>query len=413
VKVLLVSPWFPSPAFGGALIRVLETLRHLSRRHEVTLLAPVSEPPRPADLQAILDLGVEAVTVPVSEAGRAVAGRLGRGLLSGRPLIQGLHYDAAMARELRLLTARQAFDVIHVEHSFMASYIESLDRQSSARTVLSMHNIESLRFRREMHVARWGLRRLALANDFLLFNAWEERAIRQFDAIAAVSPIEEAWARTHAPAAEIALVPNGVSLDYFQPTARSDAARHVVFTGLMNYPPNVDAVIWFCEAVLPLVRARYADLRFSVVGDKPTAAVRALSRRPGVTVTGRVPDVRPYLANAEALVVPVRSGAGTRLKILEAMAMQRPVISTRQGAEGLAVTSDGDILLADTADEFANSVCAVVSDPSLGDRLARAGRRLVEQRYDWPNCFRHLDDLYSRVAANPSARHAVVNEVAQ
>ena len=96
-------------------------------------------------------------------------------------MIQGLHYDAAMARELRLLTGRQAFDVIHVEHSFMASYIGSIARQCTARTVLSMHNIESLRFRREMHVARWGLRRLALANDFLLFNAWEGRAIRQFD----------------------------------------------------------------------------------------------------------------------------------------------------------------------------------------------------------------------------------------
>ena len=107
-----------------------------------------------------------------------------------------------------------------------------------------------------MHVARWGLRRLALANDFLLFTAWEERAIRQFDGIAAVSLVEEAWARQHAPAAEVALVPNGVNLDYFTPIERTDRALQLVFTGLMNYPPNEDAVIWFCDAVLPLIRKR-------------------------------------------------------------------------------------------------------------------------------------------------------------
>jgi sugar transferase (PEP-CTERM/EpsH1 system associated) len=413
VRILLVSPWFPYPAFGGALIRVFETLRHLSRRHDVTLLAPVAESPESASLDALRDLGIEVFAVQVSEAGPAVARRLGQGLLHGRPLIQGLHYDGTMARELSRLTSARAFDVIHVEHSFMASYVGAISTESQARTVLSMHNIESLRFRREMEVARWGLRRLALANDQYLFGRWETRAVRQFDGIVAVSPLEADWARTHAPGAAVAVVPNGVNLAYFQPVARTASAPHVVFTGLMNYPPNIDAVTWFCESVLPLVEERQPGVRFTVVGDKPAAEVRALSRHRGVEITGRVPDVRPYLADADALVVPVRSGAGTRLKILEAMAMQRPVVSTRQGAEGLDVTHDVNILLGDTAAELADGICSLLSEPSLGERLAREARRLVERVYDWPLCFRDLDALYERVAAMSTFREPIALEAAR
>jgi sugar transferase (PEP-CTERM/EpsH1 system associated) len=407
VNVLLVSPWFPSPAFGGALIRVFETLRHLSRSHRVTLLAPVAQTPASEHLRALTDLGIEVNAVRVSDAGPAVALRLAQGLLRGRPLIQGLHFDAAMARELRRLTTGNAYDVIHVEHSFMAPYVSWISPDSTARTLLSMHNVESLRFRREMHVARWGVRRLALAVDHALFGSWEERAVRQFDAIAAVSPLEQTWARDLAPSAAVGLIPNGVNLNHFKPVQRTGDGRAVVFTGLMNYPPNVDAVVWFCDQILPLVRQRYPDVTFSIVGDKPTAAVQALARRAGVEVWGRVPDVRPHLANADALVVPVRSGAGTRLKILEAMAMRRPVVATSLGAEGLDVKAGSSILIGDTAAEFADRVCELLANPRLGEALGEEGRRLVEGCYGWPICFRGLDALYGRVA-----RRSVLGDMA-
>jgi glycosyltransferase involved in cell wall biosynthesis len=185
-----------------------------------------------------------------------------------------------------------------------------------------------------------------------------------------------------------------------------------VFTGLLSYPPNIDAVEWFCEAVLPRVAQRHPDVEFSIVGDKPPSTVRALARRPGVEVTGRVPDVRPYLANASAVVVPLRSGAGTRLKILEAMAMQRPVVATSQGAEGLQVTSGVDILLGDTPAALADHICELLANPTLGDRLALAGRRLVEGAYDWRLSFRALDELYERVSGVTVPWPAVMSEAA-
>jgi sugar transferase (PEP-CTERM/EpsH1 system associated) len=396
MNVLLLSPWFPSPPFGGALIRVHETVRYVSGRHRVTLVAPVAAPPAAEDLAPLADLCEAVVTVPVSDAKGAVLSRLGRGLLRGRPFIQGLHYDAAVARHVARLTARHDYDVIHVEHSFMAPYLSSVSPRSHAGTVLSMHNVESLRFRRELGTAR-GARRIALLTDSRIFGSWETRAVRRFDGVVTVSGVEEAWVREHAPDVAVVRAPNGVDTTSFTPAEPPAAPRTFVFSGLMNYPPNVDAVTWFSDTVLPLVLARHPDARFRIVGDKPTPEVVALGRRPAVEVTGRVPDVRPHLASSAAMVVPLRSGAGTRLKILEAMAMRRPVVSTSQGAEGLDVTSGVNILLGDTPRALADHLCGVLDRPDAHEALAAAGRRLVETQYDWRTCLGDLDGLYRTV----------------
>jgi polysaccharide biosynthesis protein PslH len=399
MKILLLSPWFPSPPFGGALIRVQETIRYLSRRHQVTLIAPISRRPEPQDLATLTDLCDTVVAVPVPETVHAVLSRLVRGLVRGLPFIQSLHRDRRMARTVRRLTSLNAYDIIHVEHSFMSPYLGSVSRQTRARTVLSMHNIESLRFRRELPTMRWGARRLALMTDSILFNSWEERSIRQFDGIATVSAGEQQWVVDHAPGARVAVVPNGVDTDYFSAAPPPASPRTIVFTGLMNYPPNVDAVVWFCDAILPSVVARNPEIRFVIVGDKPVPQVLALARRPQVDVTGRVPDVRPYLADCAALVVPVRSGAGTRLKILEAMAMERPVVSTVQGAEGLKTTHGLNILIGETPETLANHLCTLLESPGTRVRLGRAGRQLVEETYDWKACFQNLDALYEAVTS--------------
>ena len=153
-----------------------------------------------------------------------------------------------------------------------------------------------------------------------------------------------------------------------------------------------------------LVARRHRDIRFLIVGDKPTQQVRALAQRPHVEVTGRVPDVRPYLADCAAVVVPVRSGAGTRLKILEALAMQRPVVSTTLGAEGLEVTHGLNILIGDTPEVMATHLCALVESSELGEQLGNAGRRLVETMYDWSSCLYNLNDLYQTVTSDGYSR---------
>jgi glycosyltransferase involved in cell wall biosynthesis len=324
------------------------------------------------------------------------------GLLRGVPFIQSFHYDKHLAQKVRELTAQEPYDILHLEFPFMAPYLSSISRQSRAKKVLSMHNVESLRFARELQVSSWNGRRLVLLGNQLFFRSWEEKAIRQFDGIAVVSAEEQTWVQRHVPAAMVDIVPNGVDIDYFATTEPSSGSRSIVFIGAMDYPPNVDAVVWFCQEILPLLHRKHREVCFTIVGDSPDRKVLALAQRQGVQVTGQVPDIRPYLADCVALVVPLRSGGGTRLKILQAMAMQRPVVSTHLGAEGLEAISGTHILMGDTTQELAQHLCAVLADPQLGARLGNAGRQLVETTYDWNLCLHRLDSLYETLISNPT-----------
>jgi sugar transferase (PEP-CTERM/EpsH1 system associated) len=393
MNILLLSPWLPWPPFGGALIRTFETLSYLSRRNQVTLLAPLRHPEEAKNISMLNHLCARVITTALSDELRAVLRRLSIGLLHGKPLIQSMHYDPNLASEIRRLTSQEVYDIIHVEFSFMAPYLAFVSPRSQAKKVLSMHNVESLRFARELKFAR-GMRRLALLGDHILFKFWEERSLCQFDGILTVSPLELAWIKKHAPAAEVELIPNGVDTKSFSVADGSRVDYSIVFTALMNYPPNIDAAVWFCDEILPIVRSKHPEICFKIVGDKPGPEVLALAQSKGVQVTGRVPDVRPYLSESLALVVPLRSGGGTRLKILEAMAMGRPVVSTYQGAEGLEITDGVNILLADSPEEFAQHIFALIADPQLGRRLGAAGRYLVETKYDWKTCLSQLEDFY-------------------
>ena len=393
MNILLLSPWLPWPPFGGALIRTFETLSYLSRENQVTLLAPLRYPEEAKHLSTLNGLCERVITTALSDEIQPVLRRLSTGLFHWRPMIQSMHYDPNLGREIHRITSRESYDIIHVEFSFMASYLAFVSPRSRAKKVLSMHNVESLRFARELKFAR-GIRRLALLSDRILFRCWEQRSLHQFDGILTVSPSELAWVKEHAPATEAELIPNGVDTEFFSLAAGSPEGRSIVFTALMNYPPNIDAAGWFCDEILPILRSKHPEVCFKIVGDKPGPAVLALAQRRGVQVTGRVPDVRPYLAESLALVVPLRSGGGTRLKILEAMAMGRPVVSTHQGAEGLEITDGVNILLADTPEDFARCICALIADPQLGKRLGAAGRYLAESKYDWKTCLSPLQNFY-------------------
>ena len=403
MNILFLSPWLPWPPFGGALIRILETLRWASARHRITLLTLLRDRGQVQYVKEVAALCDEVITTPLPDDTPGVLRRLSGGVVRGRPLIQSMHYNRDLAEHVRRLTAQDRYDIIHVEFSFMAPYLQSISPHSRARKVLVMHNVESRRFERELQFAT-GTRRLALLADHLFFRSWEEACVRQFDGIVAVSEQERQWVQAHAPGAAVQVLPNGVNLAQFTPVEPLMRSRTIAFTGLMNYPPNVDAVVWFCDEILPLIHRTHPDVRFSIIGDKPPLQVRELAVRRGVTVTGRVTDVRPQIGDCLAVVVPVRSGAGTRLKILEAMAMKRPVVSTALGAEGLDVVHGKHILLGDTPGALASHIVSLIETPALRDRIASAGRELVQAKYEWGSCLSRLDDLYHSLVEPGGAR---------
>jgi sugar transferase (PEP-CTERM/EpsH1 system associated) len=403
LNILILSPWLPWPPYDGARIRILETLRFLSQRHRVSLIAPLYRPEEEAHVGNIRNLCADSDVVLVPNGTSARLRRLCSGLAAGLPPVQAYHRNAAMAERVRNVTSETSFDIVHVEFSFLAHYLGALSPRCQARTVLSMHNIESTRFDRELAVAPWNTRRLVLLGNRSLFPNWEQRAVRAFDGVLAVSEDDRAWIKDQAPAAAVRLAPNGVDVEYYAPWPVSSVSSSVVYVGAMDYPPNEDAVVWFADEILPSLRAGQAEMGFTIVGRSPTPAVKALARRPGIRVTGEVEDIRPYLAEAVALVVPLRSGGGTRLKILQAMAMGRPVVSTALGAEGLEIADGDNIVIADSPERFAECVVRLAIAPDMAARIGLAGRQLALAKYDWRQCLQGLEDLYQVVLTDRRA----------
>jgi len=203
----------------------------------------------------------------------------------------------------------------------------------------------------------------------------------------------------------VEVIPNGVDTDYFRPVpaVAPDGDPYVIFTGAMDYPPNMDAAVWFCDEVFPALHKRMPQLEFKIVGKEPHPQILDLGRRDGVQVTGTVADIRSYIAGALAVVVPLRSGGGTRHKIPQAMAMERPVISTSVGAEGLEITPGTDILIADDAERFVEHIDLLAKSPATANRIGKAGRRLVMEKYDWRVCLSGLERLYGSVSGSAAA----------
>jgi glycosyltransferase involved in cell wall biosynthesis len=244
------------------------------------------------------------------------------------------------------------------------------------------HNVEYQIWQRLATLERRVARRTLLEVEWRKLRRCEAAVCAAADLTITVSEEDRRTLTDVAPDARIASVPTGVDATYFAPGGRREVPYRLVFTGSMDWYPNRDAVLYFSNTILPRIRARIPEVSFTVVGRNPGSHLASLARL-GVTVTGTVPDVRPHIDEAALYVVPLRAGGGTRLKIFEALAMGKAVVSTTIGAEGLGVTSNRDIVLADDPDTFAHAVVSLLQDAPARRRLGRAGRALVESAYTW------------------------------
>ncbi len=296
LNILVISPWLPWPPYDGARIRILETLRYLSGRHHVTLFAHIHAASERTHVAKLRETCAEVEVTLLSGRPDRRIGRMIRGSLSGAPLIQGMHFNAGFARRIFEVTDRKKFDIVQVELSLIARYAASVSRRHHSKLVLSTHNVESQRFARELELSSWSFRRAVLQADQAMFGNWEEKTVRQFDGAIAVSDQDRQWLQEQMFGRLVALAPNGVDTGYFRMRAPNSAsAATLVFTGVMDYPPNEDAVLWFAENVWPQLHYRNPDLVFQIVGTRPTAKVAALAAIAGIEVTGEVPDVRPFV----------------------------------------------------------------------------------------------------------------------
>jgi sugar transferase (PEP-CTERM/EpsH1 system associated) len=395
------------PLDKGGRIRTYQMLKHLSRQHDVTYLALASPTRDQAAIRQAGEYCRRLITVPFVDRGKT-SPRFYRDLLFnlGSPLPYAIEKYASnlMRREIERELHARCYDLVVCD--FLVPSI-NLPRPCQCATILFQHNVESVIWRRRYERQAGRLRKKYFARQWEAMLAYERAACRTFDAVVAVSDVDREFMRTEYRLDHVYDVPTGVDTNYFRPPEGNVNRAELVFTGSMDWMANEDAIVHFVRNVLPRITASAPEARLTVAGRNPSARVRSLSRAGSrVTVTGSVADIRPYVARAGVYVVPLRIGGGTRLKIFEAMAMGKAIVSTAIGAEGLPVQHGRELLVADAPREFADAVITLIGGGDLAERIGERARSAVCERFGWERAAAAFGDICERVVSARARSHA-------
>lgn len=394
MKILFLSPTLPYPLTDGGRIRVYNLLKQIAEKNDVSILALETQPTDAESITQIQQLGVVVHLVPnVPTLPRVTPSTLLSAFFKKQPITVARYNVAAYRQKFRELLSTETFDIVHYEMFHIAQFRTETDLPS----VLSQQNVDSAIWHRLQGETKNLFYKCAYWSQQLAFQRYERVLSPKFDVVTCTSDIDAAVFQQYCTAGAVEIVPNGVDVTHYSPDFASEAAAHLIYIGSMDWYPNEDAVSFFVEEVLPDIQKSVPDVKFSIVGGNPSARVQQLANRKGVVVTGRVLEIKPYFAEATVFVVPLRIGSGTRLKILEALAMGKAVVSTTVGAEGLALRDSEEIFIADEPEMFAAAVTRLLTDPDLRQKIGKNGRARVEQDYDWRNIGKKLLTVYESV----------------
>ncbi|MCB0203901.1 MAG: glycosyltransferase, partial [Anaerolineae bacterium] len=424
-RLLFLAPQVPYPPHQGTTIRNYNLMANLAEDYEVHLLCfqqegddPVGNTPLPR-LLTVVDSTPAPKRSTTRRAITTVTSRL-------PDMALRLASDTYQTR-LGALLEQYRYDIVQIEGIEMAPYGLWLANHPLWRSARVKENLPGIPIGRpalvfDDHNAEYVLQQRAWETDVRRPARWhaaaysaiqvnklrryERQICQQADRVVAVSEADRDSLRALDSSLNITVVPNGVDLDYYAAYSRerdSQAPDYgpqaLVFTGKMDFRPNIDAVVWFANEVLPLIQRAEPETRFVIVGKEPHPRVQELASRPGVTVTGWVPDIRAHIAAAAVYVVPLRIGGGTRLKVLEAMAMRSAIVSTRLGCEGFPLGGQEIITFADDAPAFADATVALLRDPARRARQGEAGRLFVEANYGWSAIVPRLRAVYDTLSS--------------
>jgi sugar transferase (PEP-CTERM/EpsH1 system associated) len=383
LRILWVKSGGLVPQDTGGKIRSFNLLRELARNHDVTLFTFYGKHGQDAHSQLKRYFSsVACVPIDLPEPrGFGEAVDYTKNLFSFQPYTMAKYCRPVVAKALRELLAQHEFDIIVCDFLFSA---DAIPWDCPAPKVLFTHNVEEQIWRRHCQVTHNPIWKAVSWREYQTMRKAERHYVNLADHVLAVSETDRKYFANYADAAKITVIPTGVDVDYFQPSAQEQNPSRLVFTGSMDWLPNEDAIEYYAQSILPILRREIPQVELCVVGRKPTQRLQALAaRNPGIVVTGEVDDIRPHVHGSSVYVVPLRIGGGTRIKIFEAMAMGKAVVSTPIGAEGLPVQHDKNIVLAESPAEFAGQVTRFLKDRNERERIGKAARELVEQNYSW------------------------------
>jgi sugar transferase (PEP-CTERM/EpsH1 system associated) len=383
MNILWIKTELLHPIDKGGKIRTYNMLKELKREHRITYLTLDDGTADAAARERAIEYCHDLVCVPHTQRQKFTAGFYAE-LFSN--LVSSLPYAIKKytSPELREEISRRAGDCDVVVCDFLA-LAANVPANLGKPTVLFQHNVEAMIWKRHCEVQNNPLKKAYLFAQWKKMRAFERRMCRSFDSVIAVSEEDGVQIRSEYGAQNVFDVPTGVDTEFFRPSGvEKSAAHNLVFTGSMDWLPNEDAIRYFTEQIMPRIKSQIPDVTLTVVGRNPYQSLVELAKNDdSIIVTGRVDDVRPYMERAAAYVVPLRVGGGTRLKIFEAMAMEKPIVSTTIGAEGLPVSDGAELLLADSPEAFAAAVVRVLQDRDVANELAQRAAHLVRAEFGW------------------------------
>jgi sugar transferase (PEP-CTERM/EpsH1 system associated) len=399
MRLLLLTPQLPYPPHQGTSLRNYNLIAQLAKRHQVCLLTFLEPDQSLDDAGPLLDLCEWIDILPVPR--RSNLARLRQMLTTLRPDMAWRLWSPAFRDRLAMRIAEAPFDVIQIEGIELAPYVPTIETaQPPPLMVYDDHNAEWVLQKRacltDLRIPRRWPAAVYSFIQWMRLKGYEADVCRHADRVVAVSEADRDAILAVVPDVTITVVPNGVDLDEYTDYDRPVQPFDLVFTGKMDFRPNVDAMLWMGREVWPLIQHRRPRARMAIVGQRPHPRLEPLLEETGITITGWVPDVRPYIAGATVYVAPLRVGGGTRLKLLQAMAMGAAIVATSLGAEGFPVTRGRELLLADTPEDFAQAVLCLFENPEQRTQLGKAARRFVEATYGWDALVPKLETLYVR-----------------
>jgi len=400
MRVLWAKSGGMVPLDTGGKTRSFNLLKELARIHEVTLFTFYGR--HADDTHAQLERYFSrAICIPMDlphARGIDEALDYARNFFSLRPYTMAKFCRPEIANALRELVQKHSFDVIVCDFLFCAGVIPW---DWPCPKVLFTHNVEEQIWRRHFQVSRNPVWKAVSWREYRTLRLAERHYVNLADHVLTVSESDRNYFATYTDAKRITVVPTGVDVEYYQPGNTIEKPGTLVFTGSMDWLPNEDAITFFAESILPQLQRKTPDAVLRVVGRRPSQRLRALAaENKYIEVTGEVQDVRPHVHESSVYVVPLRIGGGTRIKIFEAMAMGKAIVSTSVGAEGLPVRHNENIVLADSPEVFAREIARLLGDPAERMRIGRAARTLVEKNYSWRSAVGVFDAVFEQVTDN-------------
>jgi sugar transferase (PEP-CTERM/EpsH1 system associated) len=399
MRVLVLTSRFIWPLTDGGAIRDFNLLRETSRFHDVYLLCFLQSPKDRGNFRMLEPyckkiIGIDRERGAITSAANALLGTVG-----SRPYIMREYWRPAMASMIEKVVAEERIDAIHAHFLHMGQYAANAN---GAAFVLDAHNLEHVLWKRVAGKMRNPLKRVFAEIQAEKLARWERSVAARTDVCVTLSDEDLQEYRRIAPGADAATVPNGVDLEYWHPFEEPADPDSIIYFGNLGWLPQADAVIAFVNETLPRIVAENPNAKLSIVGNAPPDSIRRLASD-RIVVTGFVEDIREYIARAAVVVMPLRIGAGTKHRILQALAMKKAIVASSMAAEGMELSDSVNVMIADDSESFAKRVIELLGDPGSRERLGANGLKLMHERYSWTKIYGGLDAVFERAVSRRSA----------